>query len=147
MGCEQKRIRIADLESFCEKSLIKEGMDEEDARITAEVLAETDAFGTHSHGTKTCTGISKVPGGGMDIKARPEVEREGPAFAIIDAKNALGTVASYRAMNLAYDKAKETGIAIVCVKNSSHFGAAGYYANMAAKRVCWGCHSATWTPI
>ena len=42
MGCEQKRIRIADLESFCEKSLIKEGMGEEDARITAEVLAETD---------------------------------------------------------------------------------------------------------
>lgn len=135
MGCEQKRIRIADLESFCEKSLIKEGMDEEDARITAEVLAETDAFGTHSHGTKNLHGyIKKFRVGGMDIKARPEVEREGPAFAIIDAKNALGTVASYRAMNLACDKAKETGIAIVCVKNSSHFGAAGYYANMAAKR-------------
>ena len=46
MGCEQK-VRIADLESFVKSRLLRRN-NEEDARITAEVLAETDAFGTHS---------------------------------------------------------------------------------------------------
>lgn len=130
-----KKIKLEELKSFCEKSLVKEGMDRDDARITADILAETDAFGTHSHGTKNLHGyIKKFRVGGMDIKARPEVVKEGPAFAVMDAKNALGTVSSYRAMEIACEKAKHAGIAIVCVKNSSHFGAAGYYANMAARR-------------
>lgn len=130
-----KKIKLEELKSFCEKSLVKEGMDRDDARITADILAETDAFGTHSHGTKNLHGyIKKFRVGGMDIKARPEVAKEGPAFAVMDAKNALGTVSSYRAMEIACEKAKHAGIAIVCVKNSSHFGAAGYYANMAARR-------------
>ncbi len=130
-----KKIKLEDLKSFCKKSLVKEGMDRDDARITADILAETDAFGTHSHGTKNLHGyIKKFRVGGMDIKAQPEVAKEGPAFAVMDAKNALGTVSSYRAMEIACEKAKHAGIAIVCVKNSSHFGAAGYYANMAARR-------------
>jgi ureidoglycolate dehydrogenase (NAD+) len=130
-----KRIKLEDLKDFCEKSLVKEGMSVENARITAEVLSETDAFGTHSHGTKNLHGyIRKFRVGGMDIKAEPEVVKEGPAFAVVDAKNALGTVSCYKAVEMACEKAKQAGIAIVCVKNSSHFGAAGYYANMAAKR-------------
>lgn len=135
MENKEKKISIDSLKEFCEKSLIKEGMSRENACITAEVLAETDAFGIHSHGTKNLLGyINKFRACGMNIKANPKVIKEGPAFGIIDAQNSLGMVSSYKAMNLACDKAAETGIAIVCVKNSTHFGAAGYYANMAAKR-------------
>ncbi len=131
----QKKIKIKDLKEFCEKSLIREGMSEDYARITAEVLVETDKHGTHSHGSKNLYGyIKKFRAGGMNIKAQPEVIKDGPAFAIIDAQNAIGSVSSFMAMNLACKKANEMGIAIVCVKNSSHFGAAGYYANMAAKQ-------------
>jgi len=124
---------IGDLKAFCEKALEKEGMKPEYAKITAEALAETDGYGVHSHGTKNLHNyIKKARAGGLDLHAEPEVIKEGPAFAVIDAKNAMGMVSSVKAMRLACEKAKQTGIALVTVKNGCHFGAAGYYANMAA---------------
>lgn len=129
-----KRIKIAALKDFCAHALTHEGMREEDARLCAEVLTETDAFGTHSHGTKNLFNyIKKFRAGGMDIHAATEIVSEGPAYALMDAHNGMGESASYRAMSLAIEKARSAGIALVVVKNSSHFGAAGYYANMAAK--------------
>ena len=128
-------IKIEDLKAFCATALKKEGMREDYAVICAEVLAETDAYGTHSHGTKNLHNyIKKCRAGGADLHAEPEIIVDRPAFAIMDAHNALGMIPSYLAMELACEKAKQTGIALVTVKNSCHFGAAGYYANMAAKR-------------
>lgn len=129
------KIRLQDLKDFCKKALIKEGMSEENAAIVAEVLSETDAFGTNSHGTKNLLGyINKVRAGGLEIKAEPEVTAEGTSYASIDAKKCFGMISSVKAMELACEKAEKTGIAIVTVKNSCHFGAAGYYANIAARR-------------
>lgn len=135
MEKSSKKIRISDLKQFCKDSLIAAGMSEENAQITAEVLTETDAFGTHSHGTVNLAGyIKKTQVGGLDISAEPVMVKEGPAFAIMDGQNGFGMVAGYRAMTLAIEKAKQTGIALVTIKNSTHFGAAGYYANMAASK-------------
>ncbi len=129
------RIKIEDLKTFCAEALVQEGMTEAHARTVAEVLAETDANGTHSHGTKNLHGyIKKFRAGGIDIKGEPQIVAEGVSFAVIDARNTLGMIPSVMAMGLACDKAEKTGIAIVTVKNSCHFGAAGYYANIAAKR-------------
>ena len=134
-----RKIKLTDLKVFCEKALIKEGMPEENARITAEVLAETDAYGTHSHGTANLFNyIRKAKAGGLDLNANPVVVREGPAFAITDGQNGMGMVPAYKGMELACEKAKATGIGIVTVKNSTHFGAAGYYANMAAFQGMFG---------
>lgn len=128
------RIKIEDLKAFCAKALEKEGMKSEYAKITAEVLSETDAYGTFSHGTKNLHNyIKKCRAGGMDLNAEPEIIKEGPAYALMDAKNCMGMVSGYLAMSLACEKAKASGIGLVTVRNSSHFGAAGYYANMAAK--------------
>jgi len=128
-------IRIEDLKAFCKTALRKEGMREDYAAICAEVLAETDAWGTHSHGTKNLHNyIKKLRVGGADVHAEPEIVVDKPAFAIMDAHKALGMIPSYLAMNLACDKARQTGLGLVTVKNSCHFGAAGYYANMAAER-------------
>lgn len=127
------KIKLEDLKAFCAAALEKEGMKPEYAKLTAEVLSETDGYGTHSHGTKNLHNyIKKARAGGLDIKAEPEVIKEGPAFAVIDAKNAMGMVPGVLGMRLACKKAKEAGIGIVTVKDSCHFGAAGYYANMAA---------------
>lgn len=129
------KIYIQDLKDFCKEVLVKEGMDDADAAMTAEVLAETDAFGTNSHGTKNLGGyIDKAHVGGVSLTAKPEVVREGAAYALIDAHDCIGMVAGSTAMNLACEKAEQAGIAIVTVKNSCHFGAAGYYANMAARK-------------
>ena len=128
-------IKIKDLKDFCKASLVKEGMQEKYAMICAEVLTETDAFGTHSHGTKNLHNyIKKCRIGGAKINAVPEIIKDKPSFAVMDAHNALGMIPSYLAMGLACDKAKQSGIALVTVKNSCHFGAAGYYANIAAKQ-------------
>ena len=129
------KIKPEDLKQFCMKALENIGMGHEDAAITAEVLSETDGYGTFSHGTKNLHSyIKKAKAGGIDVKAEPVIVKEGPTFAVIDAKQAMGMVSSVKAMKLACDKAAEVGIAIVTVKNSSHFGANGYYANIAAKR-------------
>lgn len=139
MNNQLRKIKLTELKDFCCRSLLKAGMSAEDARITAEVLSETDAYGTHSHGTKNLAGyIRKAQEGGLDIKAVPEIIRQGPAFAIVDANNSMGTVASWQGMELACAKAKEAGVGLVTVKNSTHFGAAGYYANMAAQKGMFG---------
>ena len=127
-----KTILKKDLKEFCKKALIMQGASEEDAHITAEVLSSTDEMGCFSHGTKNLRMyIEKMKVGALDPKAMPEVISEGPAFAVIDAKNAMGMVSSVKGMQKAIELAKKSGVGYVAVKNSCHFGAAGYYANMA----------------
>lgn len=139
MSLETRTIELEELKKFCALTLVREGLNEEYAWITAEVLAETDAFGTHSHGTKNLHDyIRKFRAGGMDINAVPEIIREGAGFALIDGHSAIGMVPAYRAMELAIEKAGNCGVACVIVRNGSHFGAAGYYANMAAKKMMIG---------
>ncbi|NLC25236.1 MAG: Ldh family oxidoreductase [Fastidiosipila sp.] len=133
------RIKIEKLEKFCETALISEGMPKENAKTVATVLVETDALGTNSHGTKNLHNyIRKMRAGGLSIDGEAEIIKEGQAFAIVDAHNTLGMIPSCFAMDVATKKAKETGIAIVSVRNSSHFGAASYYSNMAAKEGLMG---------
>jgi LDH2 family malate/lactate/ureidoglycolate dehydrogenase len=130
-----KMIFEKDLVEFGVKTLIRYGLSNEDAEITAQVLAETDAFGTYSHGMKNLRlYIEKIKTGGLDPKARLSVINEGPAFAIIDAKDSIGMVASYIGMKKAIELAQKSGIGFTGVKNSCHFGAAGFYSNMAAKK-------------
>ena len=127
-----KTVLKQDLKEFCRQALVLQGVSEKDAEITAEVLSSTDEMGCFSHGTKNLRMyIEKMKAGALDPKAVPEVIKEGPAFAIMDAKDSLGMVSSYKAMKKAIEIAKSSGVGFVAVKNSCHFGAAGYYANMA----------------
>ena len=133
------KIKLEDLKRFCAAALKKTGMKPEYAAITAEVLADTDGYGTHSHGTKNLYSyIKKSRAGGLDIKGEPKILKSGPSFAVMDADRCMGMIPSVQAMELACQKAGQTGIAIVAVKNSTHFGANGYYANIAAKHGMMG---------
>ncbi|HAX53039.1 Ldh family oxidoreductase [Muricomes intestini] len=130
-----RKIKIQDLKDFCKAALVKEGLREDYAKICGEVLAETDALGTNSHGTKNLYGyIKKIRVGGIDIHAEPQIVKEGPGFAVMNAEKCIGMVPSVKAMEVACEKAKKTGLGLVTVKNSCHFGAAGYYANIAAHK-------------
>jgi LDH2 family malate/lactate/ureidoglycolate dehydrogenase len=111
------------------------GMADEHADTSAEMMLETDLRGVDSHG------ISMLPTYDREFRAgrlnmRPvfKVVREAPAIALIDADAGLGHPVSVRAMNLAVDKCRATGVAVVSVVNSHHFGAAGCYARIAAER-------------
>jgi LDH2 family malate/lactate/ureidoglycolate dehydrogenase len=109
-------------------------MSETDAWTGAEVLATTDAWGVFTHGCKSLYGyLRRLHAGGLNPTGRPTCVSEGPAWAIVDGQSALGMVTSQFALQTAIDKAKTQGIAYVGVCNSCHFGAAGYYAWLAAK--------------
>lgn len=126
------RVSPEKLNSFCVEAMLKSGMREIDAQTTARVLVTTDMWGIFTHGTRHLRNyLRKVRAGGIDTQLAPEVVSEGQVWAIIDGHGAIGMVPSCMAMELAIHKAKTYGLAYVGVKNSGHFGAAGYYANMA----------------
>jgi len=110
------------------------GMAEETAASTAEIMSWADLHGIDTHG------ISMVPpyderrrAGRIDMRAQPTVARETPVSALIDGGGGLGHANARRAMELAIDKAKTTGIGVAAVRNSAHFGACGFYALMAVE--------------
>lgn len=110
------------------------GMPPDFAARTAEVMAWADLHGIDSHG------ISMVPAyyekhrdGRTDMAARPAVVRETPVSVLIDAGGGLGHEPSRQAMEAAIGKARTAGVGIATVRNSSHFGACGFYVAMAAE--------------
>ena len=130
-----KAIQVDELLRFAQAALEAVGVGAENARTITNTLVTTDTFGVFSHGTNNLYNyIRKIQAGGLDAKAVPTVEKEGPSWAIVNGNAAMGMVSSCRAMELAIEKAKKTGIAYVGVHNSCHFGAAGYYANLAAQQ-------------
>jgi ureidoglycolate dehydrogenase (NAD+) len=129
------KVKHENLRSFCIDAMIKFGMRKTEAETTADVMVTTDLMGINTHGSKQLYLLLKnMKEGGLDVHARPEVINEGPGFAIIDGNFAMPMVTAAKAMNIAIKKAQEACIAYVGVKRSSHFGAAGFYANMAAKK-------------
>jgi len=106
-----------------------------DAKKIADVILTADRYGIESHGVNRLTLYPhSIDIGRLKVDAKPEIVEETPITAIIDANDGEGHLASIKAMNLAIKKAKETGIGLVTVRNSNHFGIAGYYSMMAAKK-------------
>lgn len=123
----------ADHRAFLQSLLISWGMPAPFAERTAEVMSWADLHGIDSHG------ISMVPAyyerhknGRVKMSAEPKAGRHTPVSALVDGDGGLGHEPSRQAMELAIDKARAIGVGIVCVHNSSHFGACGFYARMAA---------------
>jgi len=92
----------------------------------------TDTWGTFSHGTGALKHyVNTMKAGGINPTASPEVIAEGASWAVFDGHSCMGMLSCTLAMTMAIEKARKSTIAWVGVRNSSHFGAAGYYANMA----------------
>ncbi len=128
------RIAFLELHQRAKRVLLMCGVSEIDADATAKALATTDAMGVFTHGTKLLAGyVNKLKGGGYVATAQPAIEREGPGWAIVDGCSALGQVGSMFAIRKAIEKARRVGIAYVGLRNTGHIGAAGYYAQLAAR--------------
>ncbi|HOC55488.1 MAG TPA: Ldh family oxidoreductase [Verrucomicrobiota bacterium] len=122
------------LHRFAVEAFTRAGVSAADAAVTADVLATTDAWGIFTHGTKNIRGyLRRLKAGGLRAAGRPRLAAEGPAWGIVDGDSALGMVTSVFAMRAAIAKARACGIAYVGVRKSCHFGAAGYYAWLAAR--------------
>lgn len=133
------RVQAQPLKDFCVRAFQKMGIPVEDARITADVLVTADLRGIDSHGVARLRRYVNGLRDGMMI-ARPDVQviTETPVTVLIDAGAGLGQPVSYRAMQRAIQKAQEYGAGFVTVRNSNHYGIAGYYAMMALKHDCIG---------
>ncbi len=111
------------------------GVPEEDARICADVLLESDRRGIESHGCNRFKPIyiDRIVKGTLLPVTRLETIRETPTTLVMDAHNGMGMVASHHMMKKLIEKAKKYGMAGGAIRNSTHYGIAGYWSDMAAK--------------
>jgi len=123
------------LERFNVEIMIKAGIPEADARIIGDVLLQADKLGFDSHGVNRLKTIylDRIKDGILEPVTNYKIIKEGPTTAVIDGQNGMGHVISYNAMKLAIEKAKKYGMGMVAVRNSSHYGFAGYYPLMAVR--------------
>ncbi len=138
-GPSEIRVDHETLKNFCIRVFNKLGVSEEDSRITADVLVTADLRGIESHGVaRVRRYVDGIRNGVMVVNPVTKVVVETPVTATIDAGGGLGQPVSYRAMETAIKKAKQSGAGFVTVRNSNHYGIAGYYAMMALKEDCIG---------
>lgn len=122
------------LENFMKDVFIGLGVPEEDANIIADVLITSDLRGIDSHGIQRCKMYyDRIREGIYEVKTKIDIIKDGPTTALWDGNCGMGHVIAYKAMNAAIDKAKKYGLGAVAVRNSTHFGIAGYYSLMAIK--------------
>ena len=121
------------LNRFCMDAFGAFGFSEEESGEITDVLLKADLYGIESHGMQRMVRYHKgIEKGTIHPEARPEVVFETPVSAVIDGHSGMGQLISIFAMKKAIEKAKTTGVGIVTVRESNHFGIAGYYAKMAA---------------
>ena len=121
-----------ELNRFCQDVFESFGFTKEESGIITDVLLTADLYGFESHGMQRMVRYHKgIEKGTIQPKEQPEIVLETPASAVVDGHNGMGQLISLFAMNKAIEKAKKTGIGIVSVRNSNHFGIAGYYTKMA----------------
>ena len=111
------------------------GVPEADAAICADVLLESDRRGIESHGCNRFKPIyiDRIVAGIQKPVTEIEIVKETVTTAVLDAHDGMGMIASHKAMEMAIEKAKNYGLAMVAVRNSTHYGIAGYWATMATK--------------
>ncbi len=134
MNAEYATVRVEPLTEFCQKVFEKLGVPAKDAAITSDVLVQADLRGIDSHGVARLRRYYNGLKDGVMV-SRPEMKivRETPITALIDGGAALGQVAGHFGMKMAIDKAMKSGAGFVSVRNSNHYGIAGYYSMMALK--------------
>lgn len=111
------------------------GVPKEDAKICADVLLESDRRGIESHGCNRFKPIyiDRIVKGTLLPTTNVEIIKETPTTVVMDAHDGMGMVASHKMMNILIEKAKKYGMAGGAIKNSTHYGIAGYWTSMASK--------------
>ncbi len=129
------RINHEKLIRFVSRSFEKLGVPPSDAEIAANVLVASDLRGVDTHGVirfnPNAWYVKWLRDGAMTAKPNIRVVTETASTALLDADNGMGMVAGYRAMELAIKKAKESGVGIITVRNSRHYGMSAYYSMLA----------------
>ncbi|TLN09519.1 Ldh family oxidoreductase, partial [bacterium] len=125
--------RTEDLSDYIVQFFVRHDISASDARIAAEILLTADLRGVDSHGIirlDTYYG-TRLRKGLIDPHAPLTVVRETSTTLALDGGSGLGQIVGYNAMQRCIEKARQSGLAMATVRNSNHYGIAGYYAMMA----------------
>ncbi len=134
MSNETIQIPVPVLTAFMVDCLEGMGLPPEDAKITADVLITADLWGVKSHGVAHLKMYYDRIQQGLQLPAScPDIVKDTETTAVIDGNNGMGMVLGHHAMQLAIEKARKFGLGAVAVRNSSHYGVAGYYTLMAVR--------------
>ena len=133
---------------FTKSILLKIGCPENEATMAADVLLSADLRGVDSHGVARLSGYVRLWEKGR-INSRPNVRvvHETPSTAVVDGDGGLGLVVAPHAMQVAIEKAQNVGTGWVAVKNSNHYGIAGYHAMMALEHDMIGISLTNASPL
>ena len=133
---------------FTSEMLLKIGCTQEDAQLATQVLLSADLRGVDSHGVARLSGYVRLwEKGRINSKPNVKVSYETPSTAVVDGDGGLGLVVAPFAMKIAMEKAKQVGTGWVSVKNSNHYGIAGYHAMMALEEDMIGISLTNASPL
>ena len=132
---DEIRVSADLLRDFSQEVFEAVGLSPNDARIESEVLVWANLRGIDSHGVlRIPQYVRNVESGAMNPRTDVRIERETPASYLVEADHAFGPVVTVMAMDKVIAKARQTGVAMAFIRNTTHQGAMGYYALMAAER-------------
>ena len=140
------RFEFEKLVEFCRLVFLNLGCNETNSKQAAEVLGESDLRGIDSHGVARLRYYVKwLQNGRAPCDPDVRVIRESPSTALVDGDGGLGIMVAPIANRICIEKASATGVSWVSVRNSNHFGIAGYYTKLASDQnlVGWAMSNAT----
>jgi len=141
-------IDAARLEALVQAMLEKVDVPTPDAKLVADALVSADARGMNSHGVmRLPIYIRRLQQGGFKPTSRGTVIKETAATILIDGGDGLGAVLTARAMDAAIEKARQTGVAAVGIRNSNHNGENAYYVQRAIAQDMIGIATTNGSPI
>jgi len=127
-------VRADSLGDFCARVFDKMDVPTDDAAVIADVLVAANLRGLDSHGVARLKRyVNGLRDGVMVARPKIEIVHQTPCTALVDGGGGLGPPVSVRGMKLAIEKAREMGVGFVAVRNSNHYGIAGYYSMMALR--------------
>ncbi len=121
------------LRGWTQETFLKVGVSRDDAALLTDSMIEANLRGVDTHGITRmlCVYVERLQKGVMSAKSNLAVVREKASTALIDCHNSIGQVGADRAMRMAIEKARQTGVAFSAVGHSNHYGMAAYWAMMA----------------
>jgi L-2-hydroxycarboxylate dehydrogenase (NAD+) len=141
-------VHTEELFQFTKSVLSFSGLSEKDAKITSNVLIAADKRGIASHGVARLKRyLDAINNKVIDPKATSEIIKETPVSLLVDGHGGMGAVVAYKTMNHCIRKAKENYICFASVRNSNHYGIAGFYSLMALKEDLIGFSTTNSAPL
>ncbi|MCA6214131.1 MULTISPECIES: Ldh family oxidoreductase [Thermococcus] len=131
---EAIRVRKEDLYRFCVEAFVKAGVPKEEAEIVSEHLVEASLRGVDSHGViRVPYYIEGIRKGLVNARSNITIVKETSVSALLDGGNGLGQVVAKKAMEIAIEKAKISGVGLVGARNLGHVGMLAYYTKRIAE--------------